>query len=295
MSGTTSVQVKACQPTCGITASPLPAKAGKPFTVDVSGSRVAAGVKGGVKTAKVEVVDPKGAVVGTYDIAAPNFVNNAVVIKKGGIHTASRGGDRRGGPDLHERLHRAGGREGRAARSTWAPTSARSASSTTRSTATRTLIAPARSAPSTSASASASSRCRRPRAVRRAARREVQVRGQRAHAMFADAAVNYVAAEGFFGGGAQLVGHRQGLGRGRAAPPGRLRPRQGRQVAARRPDPRAVLQRVRRHRPTTTSSGAASASGRTAGSSRPAGSPRPARPGRAGSFVQRTRSLVEEL
>ena len=87
VSGTTSVQVKPCLPTCGITASPLPAKAGKPFTVDVSGSRVAAGVKGGVKTAKVEIVDPKGAVVGTYDIAAPNFVNNAVVIKKGGIHT----------------------------------------------------------------------------------------------------------------------------------------------------------------------------------------------------------------
>jgi hypothetical protein len=81
------VQVKPCLPTCGITASPLPAKAGKPFTVDVSGSRVAAGVKGGVKTAKVEIVDPKGAVVGTYDIAAPNFVNNAVVIKRGGIHT----------------------------------------------------------------------------------------------------------------------------------------------------------------------------------------------------------------
>ena len=87
VSGTTTVQVKPCLPTCGITASPLPAKAGKPFTVDVSGSRVAAGVKGGVKTAKVEVVDPKGAVVGTYDLAAPNFVNNAVVIKKGGIHT----------------------------------------------------------------------------------------------------------------------------------------------------------------------------------------------------------------
>lgn len=87
VTGTTSVQVKPCLPTCGITASPLPAKAGKPFTVDVSGSRVAAGVKGGVKTAKVEVVDPKGVVVGTYDVAAPNFVNNAVVIKKGGIHT----------------------------------------------------------------------------------------------------------------------------------------------------------------------------------------------------------------
>ena len=71
VTGTTSVQVKPCLPTCGITATPLPAKAGKPFTVDVSGSRVAAGVKGGVKTAKVEVLDPKGVVVGTYDIAAP--------------------------------------------------------------------------------------------------------------------------------------------------------------------------------------------------------------------------------
>jgi len=87
VAGTTSVVVKPCLPTCGITASPLPAKAGKPFTVDLSGSRVAAGVKGGVKTAKVEVVDPKGVVVGTYDLAAPNLVNNAVVIKKAGIHT----------------------------------------------------------------------------------------------------------------------------------------------------------------------------------------------------------------
>ena len=58
-SATTTVQVKPCVPTCGITASPLPAKAGKPFTVDLSGSRVAAGVKGGVKTAKVEVLDPR--------------------------------------------------------------------------------------------------------------------------------------------------------------------------------------------------------------------------------------------
>jgi hypothetical protein len=87
VAGTTSVVVKPCVPTCGIVASPLPAKAGKPFTVDVSGSRVAAGVKGGIKSAKVEVVDPKGVVTGTYDLASPNLVNNAVVIKKSGIHT----------------------------------------------------------------------------------------------------------------------------------------------------------------------------------------------------------------
>jgi hypothetical protein len=81
------VQVKPCLPTCGITASPLPAKAGKPFTVDLSGSRVAAGVKGGIKTAKVEVVDPKGAVVDTFEMGAGNLSRSDVVIKKGGIHT----------------------------------------------------------------------------------------------------------------------------------------------------------------------------------------------------------------
>ena len=87
VSGTTSVQVKPCVPTCGITASPLPAKAGKPFTVDVSGSRVAPGVVGGVKTVKVEVVDPKGAVVDTFEMGAGNLSRSDFVIKKGGIHT----------------------------------------------------------------------------------------------------------------------------------------------------------------------------------------------------------------
>ena len=87
VSNTTSVQVKPCLPTCGITASPLPAKAGKPFTVDLSGSRVAAGVKGGVKTAKVEVVDPKGAVVDTFEMGAGGLSRSDFVIKRGGIHT----------------------------------------------------------------------------------------------------------------------------------------------------------------------------------------------------------------
>jgi hypothetical protein len=85
VAGTTSVQVKPCVPTCGITASPLPARAGKPFTVDLSGSRVAPGVKGGIKSAKVEVVDPKGAVVDTVEMST--LTNSAFVIKKGGIHT----------------------------------------------------------------------------------------------------------------------------------------------------------------------------------------------------------------
>jgi hypothetical protein len=87
VSSTTTVQVKPCLPTCGITASPLPAKAGKPFTVDLSGSRVAAGVKGGVKSAKVQVVDPKGVVVDTLEMGADRLSRSDVVIKKGGIHT----------------------------------------------------------------------------------------------------------------------------------------------------------------------------------------------------------------
>jgi hypothetical protein len=87
VAGTTTVQVKPCLPTCSITATPLPAKAGKPLTVDLSGSRVAAGVKGGIKTAKVEVVDPKGTVVDTFELGAPGFSRNDVVIKKGGIYT----------------------------------------------------------------------------------------------------------------------------------------------------------------------------------------------------------------
>ncbi|HXK11514.1 MAG TPA: hypothetical protein VMT70_17855 [Vicinamibacteria bacterium] len=87
VTGTTTVQVKACVPTCGITATPLPAQAGKPFTVDLSGSRVAPGVKGGMKSAKVEVLDAKGAVVDTVTLPPGTLSTSTFVIKKGGIHT----------------------------------------------------------------------------------------------------------------------------------------------------------------------------------------------------------------
>ena len=87
VAGTTTVQVKPCLPTCGITVSPQPAKAGKPLTVDLGGSRVASGVKGGIKTAKVEVVDSKGTVVETFEMGAGSLTRNDVVIKKGGVHT----------------------------------------------------------------------------------------------------------------------------------------------------------------------------------------------------------------
>ena len=86
-SATTTVAVKACEPACSITASPLPARAGKPFTVDLSGSRVAAGVTGGVKSAKVEVLDAKGTVIDTFELGSGTLSRSDVVIKKGGIHT----------------------------------------------------------------------------------------------------------------------------------------------------------------------------------------------------------------
>jgi hypothetical protein len=81
-----TVEVRECQPTCGITASPQPVKAGRPFTLDVSGSQVAQGVTGGIASVKVEVLR-EGEVVDTVSMAAPNFVDNAFVIKKGGPHT----------------------------------------------------------------------------------------------------------------------------------------------------------------------------------------------------------------
>jgi len=86
-SAATTVAVKPCPPTCAITASPLPARAGKPLTVDLTGSRVAAGVKGGVKSAKVEVLDSKDNVVQSFDFAGGALSRNDIVISKGGAHT----------------------------------------------------------------------------------------------------------------------------------------------------------------------------------------------------------------
>ncbi len=74
--------MKPCPPICSITASPLPVKAGQPFTVDLSGSRVAAGVRGGIKSARVEVVDPKGAVVDSFELGAPGLRRSDVTIRK---------------------------------------------------------------------------------------------------------------------------------------------------------------------------------------------------------------------
>jgi hypothetical protein len=86
VTGRTSVTVKPCLPTCAITVSPTPAKAGRPVTVDVTGSRVAAGVQGGIRSAKVEIVR-KDQVEQTVELTSPNLSRNDVVIKKSGPHT----------------------------------------------------------------------------------------------------------------------------------------------------------------------------------------------------------------
>jgi len=83
-SATSVVEVKPCPPTCAITASPLPVKTGKPLTVDLSGSRVSPGVAGGIKSARVELVDPKGVVVETLPMST---LTGDVVVRKAGIHT----------------------------------------------------------------------------------------------------------------------------------------------------------------------------------------------------------------
>jgi hypothetical protein len=83
-SATSVVEVKPCPPTCAITASPLPAKSGKPLRVDLSGSRVSPGVTGGIKSARVEMVDSNGVVVDTLQMST---LTGDVVVKKAGVHT----------------------------------------------------------------------------------------------------------------------------------------------------------------------------------------------------------------
>lgn len=82
VTGSGSVTIKPCPPTCAITVSPTTSKAGKPVAVDLTGSRVAAGVQGGIKSAKVEIVR-KGNVDNTVDFAAPNLSQDVVVKKAG--------------------------------------------------------------------------------------------------------------------------------------------------------------------------------------------------------------------
>jgi hypothetical protein len=83
-SATSVVEVRPCPPTCAITASPIPARAGQTLTVDLSGSRADPGVTGGIKSSRVEMRDPKGVVVDTLQMST---LTGNVVVKKAGVHT----------------------------------------------------------------------------------------------------------------------------------------------------------------------------------------------------------------
>ena len=88
VTGRTTITVKPCLPTCGITVTPSPAKAGRPMTVDLTSSRVASGVKGGIRSAKVEVLGKdKTQPESTVELTAPTLSRSDVVIKKSGPHT----------------------------------------------------------------------------------------------------------------------------------------------------------------------------------------------------------------
>ena len=128
MSSTTTLLVKPCPPTCAITVSPLPVKAGQPFTVDLTGSRVAAGSRGGIKSARVELVDTAGAVVETFDLSAPALRRSDVTIRKGGTLRASVT-DEAGQVSTNSCEVQAGVQAAAACRSSLVSTAARNASS----------------------------------------------------------------------------------------------------------------------------------------------------------------------
>jgi len=86
VSGATSVSVKPCLPRCAITALPHEAKAGERIRVDLTGSSVAPGAQGGIKSARVEVVHG-GAVVETVTLGAPVLSRSDVVLNKRGTYT----------------------------------------------------------------------------------------------------------------------------------------------------------------------------------------------------------------
>jgi hypothetical protein len=111
-------------PTCAITASPLPAKSGKPLMVDLSGSRVAPGVTVGIKSARVEMLDPKGVVVDTLQIST---LTGDVVAKKAGVHTLRANVTDEAGQTSTNTCETQADVKGAACHSSSAPISARSA------------------------------------------------------------------------------------------------------------------------------------------------------------------------
>jgi len=83
---TATFNVKPCPPVCAIAVAPAEIKRKKPFTVDTSASQMAAGVTGSIKSATVEI-SLDGAVVDTFELAAPNMKRDDVKVKKAGMYT----------------------------------------------------------------------------------------------------------------------------------------------------------------------------------------------------------------
>jgi hypothetical protein len=83
---TATFNVKPCPPVCAVSVAPAEIKRKKPFTVDVSGSQMAAGMSGAIKSASVEI-SMNGAPVDAFELAAPNLKRDDVKVKKSGMYT----------------------------------------------------------------------------------------------------------------------------------------------------------------------------------------------------------------
>ncbi len=81
-----SVTVNPCPPSCSLSVTPATFRSGEPFTIDASGSQVAANVTVGIKMVSVEILR-EGTVVEHFDLVPPSLRRDDVVLKKGGNYT----------------------------------------------------------------------------------------------------------------------------------------------------------------------------------------------------------------
>ena len=86
VSGATSVSVKPCLPICAITAGTPRTGAGDSLRIDLAGSRVSPGARGGIRSARVEILHG-GTVVDTIALTAPALSRDDVVLRKAGAYT----------------------------------------------------------------------------------------------------------------------------------------------------------------------------------------------------------------
>jgi hypothetical protein len=90
-----TINVRPCPPTCALTVNTsvppgeggvVMAKAGGPIVVDMSGSNVAQGINGGIKSANVEIIKD-GKTVDTFQLTAPDLRRADVKLKGAGVYT----------------------------------------------------------------------------------------------------------------------------------------------------------------------------------------------------------------